>query len=56
MMSNPSVRAYMPLSIFLCLQLIPITARNSNGIRYELVVNKAAVSATAESQVNWLRS
>jgi len=32
------------------LQLIPITARNSNGIQYEMSVSKGAVSANAEPQ------
>ncbi|GAB5033315.1 kinetochore protein ndc8 [Nannochloropsis oceanica] len=32
------------------LQLIPITARNSNGIQYEMSVSKGAVSASAEPQ------
>ncbi len=32
------------------LQLIPITAKNSNGIQYEMSVHKGAVSATAEAQ------
>jgi hypothetical protein len=32
------------------LNLIPITARNSNGIQYEMVVSKGAVSASAEPE------
>lgn len=32
-------------------QLIPLSARNSNGIEYEMVVHKNAISETADTQV-----